>query len=126
MDPPYLKYFLCCKFSLLLLHEMQVNEGFSYWMKVRKPKNWRFTNSFLKLIFEWPVDIFQIFFFCLLTKACTVWLLLVLWVLLRKLWQKLPSKLKIYLFFHFLTSIMYFQNVSMVTIATTELIPHKF
>ena len=43
------RYFLC---GVLLLQEMQVNEGVTYLMKVRKPKNWSFTNFFLKLTFE--------------------------------------------------------------------------
>ena len=37
---------------LLLFHEIQVNDGVSYLMKVRKPKNCGFTNFFLKLNFE--------------------------------------------------------------------------
>ena len=35
-------------------------------------------------------------------------------------------QVEVSLIFSFLSAIMYFQNVGMVTIAPTELIPHKF
>lgn len=40
--------------------------------------------------------------------------------------KKLPPKLQYYLFLHFLFAIMYYQNVVMVTIAITGLIPCNF
>ena len=40
--------------------------------------------------------------------------------------KKQPPELKFHLFFHLLSAIMYIQNVGMVTIGTTELIPYKF
>ena len=39
--------------------------------------------------------------------------------------KKQPPELKFHLFFHLLSAIMYIQNVGMVTIGTTDLIPCK-
>ena len=46
--------------------------------------------------------------------------------IIKEVVAKTAIKIENLLIFSFLTSIMYFQNVGMVTIATTELIPHKF
>ena len=42
------------------------------------------------------------------------------------LWQKMATKIGTSFLFHFLSVIMCFQIVGMVTIATTELRPDKF
>ena len=94
-------------------------QGISYLMKVSKPQNWGLTNFFLKLTSRHVSDLS----FFLVTKACSLWLLLVLWVLLGR---KLPPKLSFRLIFYFVSAIMFFQNVGIVTIEATELIPYKF